>query len=77
MTKNSIKFRSFFYIIVLLKSVVTSPKIHIVINFYAKALKLFPEKYSKLFKLLKIIVINENSYCKCILTRWVFSNIDS
>ena len=45
-----------------MKSVVTSSKIRTAINFYTKALKRFPEKCSKLFKLLKIILINENSY---------------
>ena len=44
MTKNSIKFRSFFHVIVFMKSVATSSKIRTVINFYAKA-KCFPEKY--------------------------------
>ena len=44
MTKNSIKFRDFFHIIVSMKSVVTSSKIRTVINFYAKAIKRFPKR---------------------------------
>ena len=44
MTKNFFNFRSFFHIIVFMKSVATSSKIRTVISFHAKALKRFPEK---------------------------------
>ena len=76
-------------IIVFLKSFVTPSKIRTVINFYPKTSTSFPKNYfhgqitfSRILKIIETWMlklswqVNIHS-CKCIVTRWFFSRIDT